>query len=89
MAMLLSGTATIIIMKIGLCCSKAFLKYICEQVEHFNLGVSKKILQFENFNTTASGDSLEIKYSDLEDLFVENDKIDSDPIPIEHAVQFT
>ena len=57
-------------------------------MEQFTLGVSKKMLQFENFNTTASGDSLEVKPSDLEDLFVENDKSDGNPIPINHAIQF-
>ena len=58
-------------------------------MEQFNLGVSNKMLQFKTFNTTASGDALEIKTSDLGDLFVKNDKSDSDHIPIYHAIQFT
>lgn len=68
--MFLSGTATIIIMQIGLWIIKAFLQYISEKVEKNTLGVSKKILHFKHFNTTASDDALEIKTSNLGDLFV-------------------
>ena len=58
-------------------------------MEQFTLGVSKKMLQFKHFNTTASGNVLEIGTSDLGDLFVENYNSDGNPIPIEHAIQCT
>ena len=50
MAMILSGVATIIIQRVGRWESLAFLEYIREQVESFTLGVSKKMLQFEEFH---------------------------------------
>jgi hypothetical protein len=49
MAMFLSGTAVIIIMRIGRWSSEAFLEYIREQVESFTVGVSQRMLQYENF----------------------------------------
>ena len=55
MAMFLSGTAVIIIMRIGRWSSEAFLEYIREQVESFTIGVSQRMLQYEaffNLNTT-------------------------------------
>ena len=70
MAILLSGTDTIFIIWIGCWSSEDFFEYIREQVEQFTLGVSNKISQFEHLNTTASGDTLEIRTSDLGDLFV-------------------
>ena len=48
--MFLSGVATIIIQRIGRWESLAFLEYIWEQVESFTLGVSKKMIKFENFH---------------------------------------
>ena len=71
MAMFLTGTATIIILRICRWSSKAFLEFIREKVEHFTLGGSNKMLQFEYFNTTASVDTLEIKISELGYLFIE------------------
>ena len=47
MAMFLSGTSIIIIMKVGRWSSEAFLEYIREQVETFTLGVSQGMLEFE------------------------------------------
>lgn len=49
MAMFLSGVSTIIIQRIGRWSSKAFLEYIREQVESFTVGVSQKMLDFEQF----------------------------------------
>ena len=56
MAMFLSGTAVIIIMRIGRWSSEAFLEYIREQVESFTVGVSQRMLEYESFfnlNTNA------------------------------------
>ena len=50
MAMFLSGTSEIIIQRVGRWSSFAFLEYIREQVDCFTLGVSQKMLQFENFH---------------------------------------
>ena len=49
MAMFLSGTAVIIIMRIGRWSSEAFLEYIREQVESFTSGVSQRMLAYESF----------------------------------------
>ena len=49
MAMFLSGTAVIIIMRIGRWSSEAFLEYIREQVESFTAGVSQRMLEYEAF----------------------------------------
>ena len=88
--MFLSGVATIIIMRIGRWSSEAFLEYIREQVEQFTLGVSKKMLQFENFNTIDSGPGVGARDSDgLDEIFIEADKSGGAPIPIDHEIQFT
>ena len=47
MAMFLSGTPTIIIMRVGRWSSEAFLEYIREQVESFTVGVSENMLAYE------------------------------------------
>jgi hypothetical protein len=60
MAMFLSGTAVIIIMRIGRWSSEAFLEYIREQVESFTMGVSQRMLQYEaffNLNSTNTPDT--------------------------------
>ena len=49
MAMFLSGTAVIIIMRIGRWSSEAFLEYIREQIESFTAGVSQRMLEYEAF----------------------------------------
>ena len=49
MAMFLSGTPVIIIMRVGRWSSEAFLEYIRDQVESFTLGVSQKMLKCEQF----------------------------------------
>ena len=54
MAMFLSGTSTIVIMRIGRWYSEAFLEYIREQVEEFTAGVAQKMLRFEDFNNLRS-----------------------------------
>ena len=56
MAMFLSGTAVIIIMRIGRWSSEAFLEYIREQVESFTLGVSQRMLQYETFFNLSTPD---------------------------------
>ena len=88
MAMFLAGVATIIIMRVGRWSSEAFLEYIREQVEQFTWGVSKKMLQFENFNTIDSSSSPELS-DELKPIFVETDKSDGAPIPISHEIHFT
>ena len=87
--MFLSGVPTIIIMRIGRWSSEAFLEYIREQVEQFTLGVSTKMLQFENFNTIDSNATGTNTSSDTDPIFIEADKSDGDPIPISHEIQFT
>ena len=89
--MFLAGVATIIIMRIGRWSSEAFLEYIREQVEQFTLGVSKKMLQFENFNTVDSQRPSDAKDSSrqLDPIFVRIDKSDGAPIPISHEVKFS
>jgi hypothetical protein len=49
MAMFLSGVYLIVIQRVGRWSSKAFLEYIQDQVESFTLGVSQKMLDFEEF----------------------------------------
>ena len=87
MAMFLAGVATIIIMRIGRWSSEAFLEYIREQVEQFTLGVSKKMLQFENFNTIDSNSESVQNSIDMKSIFIEADKSNGAPIPISHKIQ--
>ena len=49
MAMFLSGTSVIIIMRVGRWSSKAFLEYIRDQVKSFTVGVSSNMLKYESF----------------------------------------
>ena len=49
MAMFLSGTSVIIIMRVGRWSSEAFLEYIRDQIESFTAGVSQKMLNVEEF----------------------------------------
>ena len=49
MAMFLSGTSVIIIMRVGRWSSEAFLEYIRDQVESFTLDVSMKMIKCEEF----------------------------------------
>jgi hypothetical protein len=49
MAMFLSKTSTIIMMRVGRWSSDAFLEYIREQVENFTVDVSENMLKFESF----------------------------------------
>ena len=50
MAMFLSGVSEIIIQRVGRWASFAFLEYIREQVDSFTIGVSQKMLLYENFH---------------------------------------
>ena len=49
MAMFLSGTSVIVIMRVGRWSSEAFLEYIRDQIESFTKGVSSNMLQCEDF----------------------------------------
>jgi hypothetical protein len=49
MAMFLSGTSVIIIMRVGRWSSEAFLEYIRDQIETFTAGVSRSMLNAEVF----------------------------------------
>ena len=51
MAMFLSGTSVIVIMRVGRWSSEAFLEYIRDQVESFTKGVSHRMLEVEDFFT--------------------------------------
>ena len=51
MAMFLSGTSVIVIMRVGRWSSEAFLEYIRDQVESFTKGVSNRMLEVEDFFT--------------------------------------
>ena len=51
MAMFLSKTAIIIMMRVGRWSSDAFLEYIREQIENFTMGVSENMIKFETFFT--------------------------------------
>ena len=49
MAMFLSGTPVVVIMRVGRWSSDAFLEYIRDQVESFTADVSKKMIKCEEF----------------------------------------
>jgi hypothetical protein len=49
MAMFLSKTSTIIMMRVGRWSSEAFLEYIWEQVQDFTVGVSENMIKYESF----------------------------------------
>jgi hypothetical protein len=49
MAMFLSKTSTIIMMRVGRWSSEAFLEYIREQVQDFTVGISENMIQYESF----------------------------------------
>ena len=86
MAMFLSGISTIIIQRVGRWSSEAFLEYIREQVENFTHGVSQKMLNFEHFQTLNEN---EIPNKDeLAEIFVEDKGDGSEPICIEHELEF-
>ena len=81
MAMFLSGTAVIIIMRIGRWSSEAFLEYIREQVESFTVGVSQRMLEYESFfnlNTNAEPNTESIPTADSATALSENG---SDSVP--------
>jgi hypothetical protein len=87
MAMFLSGIQTIIIMRIGQWSNEAFLEYIREQVEQLTLSVSQRILQYKHFHTTASNTITD--RSVQPPIFIEKNKSGGEPIPIDHAINFT
>ena len=82
MAMFLSGVNEIVIKRVGRWKSDAFLEYIREQVDSFTLGVSQKMLQFENFH------HLNDKESEKFDTEEENKNGDG-PIQIPFSVHYS
>ena len=86
MAMFLSGTSVIIIMRVGRWSSEAFLEYIRDQVESFTADVSKNMLKHEQFfnlnpNAGPSSYQLDSNHSNTEDITSE-DGVDSVPFLI-------
>jgi hypothetical protein len=73
MAMFLSGTAVIIIMRIGRWSSEAFLEYIREQVESFTAGVSQRMLEYEDFFTLNTETETATSPDGVEDTSTENE----------------
>ena len=63
MAMFLSKTSTIIMMRVGRWSSDAFLEYIREQVENFTVDVSENMLKFETFVNISSDQPTDIRTS--------------------------
>ena len=66
MAMFLSKTPVIIMMRVRRWSSEAFLEYIREQVQDFTVGISENMIQFESFfnmnrsSNPVSGDTISI-----------------------------
>ena len=67
MAMFLSGTSTIVIMRIGRWSSEAFLEYIREQVEDFTTGVAQRMLKYEQFHNVQSQATTSVRSRNHED----------------------
>ena len=74
-----------IIMHIGRWNSEAFLEYIRKQVESFTLGISGKMIKYENFHNL---NAVQQRESVCKNAFVEEDNVSvSDRISIEHEVR--
>jgi hypothetical protein len=83
MAMFLSGTSVIIIMRVGRWSSEAFLEYIRDQVETFTLDVSKNMLQVEEFfNLNVHAKSKNTVHDENEKETISEDGPDSVPFSI-------
>jgi hypothetical protein len=85
MAMFLSGTSVIIIMRVGRWSSEAFLEYIRDQVENFTYGVSKRMLsceEFFNLNLEESTSSHEVIQID------DDDKNEDGPNSVPFCIKF-
>ena len=63
MAMFLSKTSTIIMMRVGRWSSDAFLEYIREQIENFTVDVSENMIKFETFFNMSNEQSSESRSS--------------------------
>jgi hypothetical protein len=61
MAMFLSKTSTIIMMRVGRWSSEAFLEYIREQVQDFTVGISENMLEFESFMNMNRNQPIDLK----------------------------
>ena len=81
MAMFLSGTAVIIIMRIGRWSSEAFLEYIREQVESFTVGVSQRMLQYEAFFNLNSPDATATEAVEPEETPPQQNENSHDSVP--------
>jgi hypothetical protein len=84
MAMFLSGTSVIIIMRVGRWSSEAFLEYIRDQVENFTCGVSSNMLKFEEFLNLRQEDSTQTTSSTEIPEYQNEDGQDS----VSHSVKF-
>lgn len=87
MAMFLSGVSVIIIQRVGRWSSEAFLEYIRDQVESFTLGVSKRMLQFEEFLNLNEENPQESSISS--DLIVEGSQNEDGPDSVPFQVRFS
>jgi hypothetical protein len=63
MAMFLSKTSTIIMMRVGRWSSEAFLEYIRKQIENFTVDVSENMIKFESFINVTNEPSIELQSS--------------------------
>ena len=84
MAMFLSGTSVIIIMRVGRWSSEAFLEYIRDQVENFTCGVSQNMLKYEEFFNLKSDERTSLNISEE----IEEDQNEDGPDPVSYQVQF-
>jgi hypothetical protein len=84
MAMFLSGTPVIIIMRVGRWSSEAFLEYIRDQVENFTCGVSKNMLKYEEFFNLKLDSKKPIPVIEEENKDQNEDGLDS----VTHRVKF-
>ena len=84
MAMFLSGTSVIIIMRVGRWSSEAFLEYIRDQIENFTCGVSTNMLKFEEFFNLQSD---ETTHNAL-DKDIQEYQNEDGPDSVSHRVKF-
>jgi hypothetical protein len=84
MAMFLSGVVAIIIQRVGRWSSLAFLEYIREQVESFTLGVSQKMLLYEEFHHLNEKESNKIDNKSNQ-ISTENGQITEIPFMVHYS----
>ena len=93
MAMFLSGTSVIVIMRVGRWSSEAFLEYIRDQIESFTLDVSKNMLQVEEFfnlNTQSSSVPIQQQQSnnELDENESTNNRNEDGPDSVPFSIRF-